>query len=261
MKISTILMCLLLAGQLIPKVVSAGEIRIVYLSPSDRPYRADYENSLTQAVSSLQAWYIQELDGYAMILPDDPVAWYQLPETAAWYQTNPAFRPPEARFWESVLAAAFDVTGGMFNDPDNRWIYYVDIDPLSGQYSGGTSGVALLPANDLRGLNGDPLFPIDSGWSTVNPGFDRWVGGLGNELGHALNLPHPPGSPGGPDDWSLMYYGYLTFPDTYLRQEDKDELTASGFFEPVPVPPVWPLVLAGLVSFAAWRRLSGGDAG
>ena len=102
----------------------------------------------------------------------------------------------------------------------------------AGQYIGGTSAVALLGANDLRGLNGEPLVPINPGDVTTNPGFDRWVGGMGHELGHAFGLDHPAGSPGGPNDDCLMYLGYLAYPDTYLRLEDKTHLMGSGFFSP-----------------------------
>jgi cold shock protein len=52
------------------------------------------------------------------------------------------------------LADGFALTGGRFFDPENRWIFYLDADPACGQITGGTSGVALLPANDLRGSPG-----------------------------------------------------------------------------------------------------------
>jgi hypothetical protein len=231
----------------------AATVRIVYLSPSDRPYRPEYEAALAQAIRDLQNWFVGELNGFAFSTPADPVAWHQLPNTSAWYQTNPPSRPPEIRFWESALGDAFDLTGGRFNDADHRWLYYIDADHLPGQLVGGTSGVALFPANDLRGLNGESLVPINPGDSSVNPGFDRWVGGLGHELGHALGLDHPPDSPGGADDQTLMYLGYLSFPNTYLRPVDKTGLLSSGFFEEFPGDFDFNGTVAGN-DFLLWQR-------
>ena len=79
--------------------------------------------------------------------------------------------------------------------------------------------MAVLPAHDLRGLVG--LEPL---------GVNRWIGGLGHELGHAFGLRHPPACemscPFGP----LMGLGYLTYPDAFLLPEDKAILNASPFF-------------------------------
>ena len=39
-----------------------------------------------------------------------------------------------ATFWESVLDEAFAVTGGAVRRPNNRCAFYIDADPLAGQY-------------------------------------------------------------------------------------------------------------------------------
>lgn len=229
----------------------AGQVQVVYLSPTDKPYRPEYEDALGQAVRDLQDWFADELDGHTFSTPADPVSWYQLPNPTSWYQDNPASRPPEIRFWKSVLGDAFNVTGGQFNDPDNCWLYFIDADILPGQLVGGTSGVALFPANDLRGLNGEALIPINPGDPSVNPGFDRWVGGMGHELGHTLGLNHPSDSPGGQHDQTLMYLGYLSFPNTYLRQSDEVALLSSDFFDTqhgeVPEPATIALMLMSML--------------
>ena len=69
-----------------------------------------------------------------------------------------------------------------------------------------------------------------------NTGFravpDRWIGGGGHELGHALGLPHPPGCDEGLPtcDWeALMYVGYDDWPHTHLRDDEKAVLLASPF--------------------------------
>lgn len=229
------------------------QVRVVYLTPSDKAYRPEYELALGTAVTDLQGWFADQLGGSTFSTPSDSVAWYQTSHPSSWYQANPSNPSFYAgRFWESALADAFALTGGRFNDPDDRWLFYIDADPLAGQYTGGTSAVALFPANDLRGLNGEPPVPINRGDPTVNPGFSRWVGGMGHELGHAFGLGHPVDSPGGRDDYALMYLGYLTYPDTYLRASDKTALLASGFFAPVSVPEPGALALlaSGLLPLA-----------
>ncbi|HEX8720133.1 MAG TPA: hypothetical protein VF736_05790, partial [Pyrinomonadaceae bacterium] len=62
---------------------------------------------------------------------------------------------------------------------------------------------------------------------------------LGHELGHAFNLPHPPGCDqndatlcGNFPRNSLMYLGYASFPNTYLLAQDKSSLAATGFLSP-----------------------------
>jgi hypothetical protein len=59
------------------------------------------------------------------------------------------------------------------------------------------------------------------------------VGGLGHELGHAFELPHPAGweqfafdRSGG----SLMAMGFRSYPETFLNPEDIETLSASPFF-------------------------------
>src|SRR5207247_1049543 len=139
-----------------------------------------------------------------------------LPQHAsAYYNANN--QAGQFEFWSRVLGDAFDATGGRFNDPDNVWIYYIDADPACGQGTGGTSGVALLGANDLRGLVSEPNVPACIGGRPDTSGVCRWIGGLGYELGHALGLPHPPGCDQGnclaEAYFSLMFVGYSLYPD------------------------------------------------
>lgn len=83
---------------------------------------------------------------------------------------------------------------------------------------GGTSGIAVMSHNDLRGLVGEPFLDcngrVDARY-TYPP--NRWIGGQGHELGHAYGLPHPPGCDQNQSncDWdSLMSLEfYEGFPD------------------------------------------------
>jgi hypothetical protein len=212
---------------------SAKEVRVVYLVPSDRTIRQDYVSAIQAAIVHLQAFYQGQLgSGFAFSLHSPIVEVFQTSHAASFYSTGG--NATQAGFWTSVLSDGFALSGGGFNDPSNRWIYYIDADPTCGQVTGGTSGVALLPANDLRGLTGQPNVPPCVGQPPDLNGPCRWVGGLGHELGHAFGLPHPPGCDQGTCSQfaaqSLMYLGYINYPNTYFLDADKSALLATGFF-------------------------------
>jgi hypothetical protein len=213
--------------------VSPKEVRMVYLVPSDRTIRQDYISAIQSAILNLQAFFQSQLgSGFTFSLHSPIVEVFQTSHPASFYSTGA--NATQIGFWNSVLGDGFALSGGGFNDPNNRWIYYVDADPACGQVTGGTSGVALLPANDLRGLTGQPNVPPCVGQPPDLNGPCRWVGGLGHELGHAFGLPHPPGCDQGTCSEfarrSLMYLGYLDYPNTYLLDDDKSALLATGFF-------------------------------
>lgn len=225
-----------------PATEGTGTVRFVYIVPNDRSPRADYKAAVADAALHLHDFYQKELgSGYTYHLNDPIVEVHKTIHDASWYATNNAGGSSNGWFWVNALADAFAETGGTFNDPNNRWIYFIDAEPACGQYAGGTSGVALLPSGDLRGLNGEsnippcPLDPPDTG------GKYRFIGGAGHELGHAFNLPHPPGcGSGGTFDgctggstafYSLMYVGYAYYPGTYFLAQDKTDLLAfTDFF-------------------------------
>ena len=208
---------------------------MIYLVPSDKSPRADYQNAIANAISDLQGFYWNQMgSGYAFSLHAPIVEVYQTPHPAAFYSTGNNSRP--GGFYENVLNDGFALTGGGFDDPNNRWIFYIDADLVCGQYTGGTNGIALLPANDLRGLTNQSTIPVCPSDHPSMLSVNRWIGGLGHELGHALGLPHPPGCDngncaGGQYAYnSLMYIGYLYYPNTYLLDENKALLLAGGFF-------------------------------
>lgn len=219
------------------------QIRFVYLVPSDKTVRDDYKAAVADAALHLQDFYQKELgNDYAYTLHTPIVEVYQTANPASYYSTHPSgpTRPPESWFNENLLNDGFNLSGGRFDDPNNRWIYYIDADPACDQYIGGTNGVADLSANDFRGLVGEqniPRCPAREG--PDRGGKYRWIGGLGHELGHALGLPHPPGCDnngncdGGSNAYySLMYLGFRYYPNTYLLPENKQFLLNTGFFSP-----------------------------
>jgi len=222
-------------------------VHVVYLVPSDRSARKGFEKSLKRAIESLQIWYRDSLGtGESFSLAKPVVQVYSTAHTAGWYAAQPNGCGYTLYFWCNVTDEGFALTQGMFNDPHNIWLFYIDADPGCGQATGGTSGVALLPANDLRGLSGQTTTDVCGGAPQPDQGVNRWVGGLGHELGHAFGLPHPPecdpvqtlSCP----SQSIMWFGYFTYPDAFLTTDEKSFLEESPFFAPLHLPTKLPIV-------------------
>jgi hypothetical protein len=217
---------------------SSAVVRVVYLVPSDRSVNHEYVKRLEAAAEHVQRWTRDQMGGTTFSLLKRVVEVVQLPQPAEYYSTTPN-GDYSLWFWNNVLRDGFDATGGTFFDPQNIWAFYIDSEPACEQAVGATSGVALLPAHDLRGLAGEPTTLTCGG---PPPDYDtnvcRWVGGLGHALGHAFGLPHPPGCDDNdaatacPAD-TLMFLGYITYPNTYLLEEDKAALARTPFFSPV----------------------------
>jgi|SRR5215213_2229194 len=208
------------------------QVRLVYLVPSDKAAREDYRGAIGNAVLSLQHFYQQQLgSGFTFSTHAPLVEVRSLSHTSAFYHSLTGSNA----FFSTVLNDGFAVSGGRFNDPNFRWAYYIDADEACGQAVGTASGVALMPANDLRGLTGQTTIP-PCGGAPDGFGYYRWVGGLGHELGHAFGLPHPPGCDNGScvggelARLSLMYQGYAFYPNTYLLNENKSALLSTVFF-------------------------------
>lgn len=218
-----------------PPRPGAPVVRIVYLVPADRVPRTDYVDRLTAAVEHLRIWFRNEMgDGTTFRLHAPVVEVVRSSQVASWYRVNPS-GDPVVWFFNNVVTDAFLLTGARFFDPNNTWVLYVDSDPACGQLTGATSGVAVLPANDLRGLADEPNIPPCVGDPPDTAGVCRWVGGLGHELGHAFGLPHPSACVDSDpttvcSENALMWLGYTTYPEAYLLNEDRLALTDSPFF-------------------------------
>jgi len=216
--------------------VGTGITRFVYLHPSDRPMRADYLEAVQWSAETLRGWYGEQLGRFFPILPTPVVQVVALDNPASYYGTNDPGSSAYLWFWTNVLDEALPKTGASFSDPENVWIFFADAPAGCGQLSGGgTSGIAVMSHNDLRGLVGDPFLDCNG---VVDPALTyppaRWIGGQGHELGHAYGLPHPPGCDKGLptcDYDALMWAGfYGGFPDeTYLREEEKTLVIAGPY--------------------------------
>lgn len=223
--------------------VSTPKVNMVYLAPKDKPVNQKYVTAMNVAITSLVQWYARQMPNHRTFQTSDPsVIVVSLPHDASYYANNP--RPAIfSQFWDNVLGDAMPLTGGRFNDPQNIWAYYIDADPICNECGGcGTSGVLVVSANDLRGLAGETDKFTDPCNPSAKPpawGVNRWIGGLGHELGHAFGLPHPPGCDKGEaicDSGALMWSGFYSYPYTYLRADETAILRAGSFFF-VPMDP------------------------
>jgi hypothetical protein len=205
-------------------------VRVVYLVPADRMERQEFTMATTAAISHVQRWFWERMGNRKSFRLHAPVVEVaHLPHDASWYVSHKVAAPRSQWFWQNVLADGFAAMGAGFHDDRNRWVFYIDAENEPDQAVGGNAGVALLPRHDLMGLIGQTMFPAE-------PEVCRWVGGLGHELGHAFELPHPPGyeTPAlGRSAASLMAYGFRAYPETFLNPEDIARLDASPFFSPM----------------------------
>jgi hypothetical protein len=197
-------------------------IRLVYLVPKDRSPRTQFPPRLTRAAQHAQLWYRGQITGRRTYrVPTTPAETVQLEENALFYTTNQPGSDPKLNFWSNVLKEMKRRMNADFEDPATVWVFYADID-ARGQSTGAHSGIVLIDEGDVTGILGQSPKPLC-----------RWVGGLGHELGHAFGLSHPAKcdvAPSMPQCKSLMYTGYVTYPNTELLSTDGQRLLQSPFF-------------------------------
>jgi hypothetical protein len=229
----------------IPGSLRNGEgVSVLYLVPSDRTERVGAATKMKNALLSLQAWTAQKGDGRTFRVASDPIVRVvKLGRTAASLSLEANGTNSAGTFHNSVVSEAFAATGGNYGQPKKVWLVYVDADPACGSLYGGAAvaggtGVAVMPANDIRGLFGEA--PINLCTGARDPAWPvcRWVGGLGHELGHALGLPHPAGCDAGQstcDSNDLMWLGYTAFPNTSWNAADRTQLAQNPLWGLNPV--------------------------
>ena len=212
---------------------STGAVRVIYAAPSDREFRPDHSEGIAHAIVDLQSWYRRELGGLTFSLYEAPPEFCQMSEPADYYGTGNAWAKVEAAVQHSA-----PVKGG---HPDFVWVVYPDVEESceeDHELGAGGPGLTILHRGDLEGVtNPGPYFYRDEG--PYDGTLGRWIGGLGHELGHAFGLPHPPGCDEGLptcDDDALIASGYGSYPETYLRADNKEFLIRSRFIGKEPVP-------------------------
>lgn len=122
------------------------------------------------------------------------------------------------------------------NDPQARYLVFVDADHPCGQSGAGGNGFAVVSANDLRGLNREPIVPACATANSAEIASQcRWIGGMGHELLHTLGLTHPDRSPACQTSQcrseALMVHGYITYPKAILLEDEKATLIQSRFVQ------------------------------
>lgn len=204
-------------------------VRLMYLVPTDRQHQVHYRKAIQTAFVSLQAWYRDQLGGQvfslASLSPDEcgmlqPSSFYAVDTYSKVFAEARRCGPVTAGSSQNVV-----------------WIVYADVVHgcnQPGRIGVGSPGLAVLGREDIQGLAGEP----SDGDCGRNPSYPvgRYIGGAGHELGHAFGLPHPPGCDAGSQacDWpALMWAGYASYPNTYLRDDEKQKLRESPFFRPI----------------------------
>jgi hypothetical protein len=209
------------------RVVHRGNVdRVhgIYLLPAGREPEPEVLRGIDWGLRHLQLWLADQLgDGHTIDLAFPTVEVLRSNREEDWFAdhlVDPG--APHLNFWFNV---AEEVGVDWFDRTQIR-IVYIDAQNPPDQPTGGAPGFALLPRPDVLGISGR------------NGPVCRWVGGLGHEALHAMGIPHPEGC----DEWapecdeeSLMWLGYITYPNTYLTTRDVGMLMASNFIRAQPV--------------------------
>ena len=206
---------------------SQGSVRVLYVAPANREFRADYSDGIASAIVDVQSWFRQQLDGLTFAIYSVTPEWCQLPRDEGYYSRGNA--------WAKVLRDVQSCAPVRENTTRFTWVLYVDVAEDCGEpheLGASWAGLAIVPRWDLEGLvNPGPVYYCGEG---PHPGtLGRWRGGLAHELAHAFFVPHPPGCEEGLptcDERALMWIGYENYPNTYLRDDEKAVLRQSPFF-------------------------------
>src|SRR5690349_10766505 len=109
-----------------PGATAGARVHVVYLVPSDRDEVPAYTANLAQAIRHLQLWYGEKNGGDTFEVADPVVEVVSTSHAADYYATHDGGGDLYVRFWDNVLADAFPLTGGAFNDPEHIWLFYID---------------------------------------------------------------------------------------------------------------------------------------
>lgn len=193
-------------------------VRIIYLVSQDRTARQDFQAALSMAATNIQGWYAKQLGGATFRLNKPIVEVVKSDKTASWFYTHPNGSNQDDWGYNNGFEEARRLVGAKLVDPEYVWVIYSDGPGNKGR---GGSGVTVLPEDDLLGLIGQ---------HPQQKEVNRWIAGLGHELGHAFGLDHPRDLKKDAD--AIMWTGiYGKYPDqTYLTEEDKRILRRSRFF-------------------------------
>lgn len=200
-----------------------GPIKIIYVVPKDRKERQDFTSAITDAVRRFQTWLGARLGGATIRIASPAITVFHSQRDAAWFQGDAS---PSSNFWRVTTREMAGFGLVKYNDPGMRYLIFVDADLRCGQSGAGGEGIAVLEANNLKGLVGDPIVPACLARSGADiQSRDRWIGGVGHELLHTLGLGHADQYEDCRDaacqNSALMKFGYVRYPNAELRPQDK----------------------------------------
>ena len=211
---------------------SAGSVRVIYAAPSDREFRADISEFIAHAMVDLQSWYRRELDGLTFSIYETTPEECRMSESADYYVRGNA--------WEKVTEGLQPCAPVQHDSPDFIWVVFPIVsEPCDEpqELGAGGAGLTIMPVNDGAPVLGEVQDECGEGSYFITLGSK--IGGPGHELGHTLGLPHPPGCDAGLptcDYGALMGSGNYSYPETYLRADDKEVLIRSPFIGVESVP-------------------------
>lgn len=216
-----------------PTAAPVYSVRFVYLVPSDRSVKSAYRDAIALAAWDAQRWLAHALDGATFDFGMGPVAIVRSEKPARWFSSA----EPGAGFGAFYRNTAEELRRlgiARTSDATVRTVVYVDADHACGQSGAAGGALAVVSANDLRGLVGEKIIPA---CERANPaevaGRCRWVGGLAHELLHTFGLRHPDRSPACQSPQckaeALMMQGFMRYPRAKLLDEEKEILLKSPF--------------------------------
>ena len=210
--------------------LSAVSVRVLYVMPADREFRDDYSDGISRAIVDVQGWYRRQLDGLTFdiyrVIPEQ----CHLPRDEDYYSYGDV--------WEKVLEDVQSCAPVQHGPSQFTWALYVDVTERCGEpheLGRGGDGLTMLQTDGLH-LAQTPETTEEYRYcaDTFHRTFGGIMGGLAHELGHTFRLPHPPGCDEGLptcDYPALMWDGFNSYPDTYLRDDEKAILRRSPFFK------------------------------
>ncbi|QLP96402.1 MAG: hypothetical protein HZY79_01915 [Rhodoblastus sp.] len=125
-----------------------GPIKIIYVVPDDRRERQDFNSAIADAARDFQTWLGAQLDGKSIALASPAVTVFHSQRNAAWFKGDAS---PPSYFWRITTKELTGLGLVKYNDPNMRYLIFVDADLRCGQSGAGGDGIAVLEANNLRG--------------------------------------------------------------------------------------------------------------
>ena len=206
-------------------------VRVLYVVPADKEFRADYSRAISKTVVDVQAWYRRQLDGATYDLYRAVPEFCHLPRNEEYYAGTDVW----SRILRDVQRCAPVSDRGR---TPYSWALYVDVhEKCDGFQELGRGGdrLTMLAGYDLA------LMAAGGGrWTFCDVGniyrsYGSVLGGFAHELAHTFLIPHPPECDPvvtqACDPKLLMAFGWDIYPDTYFSEREKAMLLRSRFIK------------------------------